>query len=173
MDGGTSIARRIQHFVRMLHVGLQTHHQRLWSTHGHVMNGNLPILLMGGDGNGCNVMKLNGAMRSAYHPELWHRFGNVNISNVIETHNHIYPWNTKIPKAVWRGSTTYDNEQYGNVSFQLAILAWIKSSLLSNRATMFLPKDVTGVTKTCNLLSECDHETRTDYCSPYNFEQWQ
>ena len=56
-------------------------------------------------------------MRSAYHPELWHRFGKVNISNVIETHEHISPWNRKIPKAVWRGSTTYDNEQYGNVSF--------------------------------------------------------
>jgi hypothetical protein len=55
----------------------------------------------------------------------------------------------------------------------LAILAWIKSSLLSNRDTMFLPNDGTGVTKTCNLFSEYDHETRTDYCPPYNFEQWQ
>jgi hypothetical protein len=137
MEGGTS--RRAQHFVRMLHVGLQTEHQRLWSTYGHVMNGHLPILLMGGDGNGCNLIKceegfdfprLSWSLPSQQHNgsewchaigipsyELWKSFGKVNISNVIETHEHIYPWNRKIPKAVWRGSTTYDNEQYGNVSF--------------------------------------------------------
>jgi hypothetical protein len=113
MESDTAITRRTKHFVQMLRIGLQTHRQRLLSRYGHIMNDHLPILLMGGDGNGCNVMKreegfdfprLSWSMPSQQHHgsewchaigmpsyELWNAFGKVNISDAIETHERIYP----------------------------------------------------------------------------------
>lgn len=139
IEKNTSRYRRLRHFTQMLHAGLQADHGRLLHTYEHVMNGNLPLLLMIGDGIGCNVAtrtdeyefpRLTWSMPSEHHRgsewcrtiatpsyELWNVFGKLNIKSAIEHNEHAYPWEKKIAKAVWRGSTTYDANQYLNVRF--------------------------------------------------------
>lgn len=140
MEPNTSLSRRVKNFAEMIRSGLPSHHQRLLSSHALLMNGTLPLLLMGGDGIGCDVTKhideygfprLTWSVPSHIHNgdkwcnaisvpsfEVWRQFAKVNISHDVETHELDYPWSAKLSKIVWRGSTTHNPRLYGSVPFQ-------------------------------------------------------
>jgi hypothetical protein len=103
----------------------------------------LPILLMNGDGMGCNVAthtdimlfpRLSWAVPAPKHGDDWcHGIGMVSYETwnaFHKTHDkHFtwdatfandekrYPWETKIPKVVWRGTTTHEQTQFGDAEF--------------------------------------------------------
>jgi len=104
----------------------------------------IPILIMDADGNGCNIhhhrddygyprlawSELHNAKHGEYcnaismpSYETWryhhttHQVSSDWESTFITNEYH-YPWNTKINKAIWRGSTTYEGSQYGNAELK-------------------------------------------------------
>jgi len=104
----------------------------------------IPILIMDADGNGCNIYhhrddygyprlawsELHNAKHGEYcnaismpSYETWryhhstHKVSSDWESTFITNEYH-YPWNTKIKKAIWRGSTTYEGSQYGNAELK-------------------------------------------------------
>ena len=104
----------------------------------------IPILIMDADGNGCNIYhhrddygyprlawsELHNAKHGEYcnaismpSYETWryhhttHQVSSDWESTFI-TNKYNYPWNTKINKAIWRGSTTYEGSQYGNAELK-------------------------------------------------------
>lgn len=139
MKDNESLARRIKHFSQMIQTGLQTHHLRRLSKHGDMWNKALPLLLMGEDNNGCDIAqhadyydfpRLAWSIPSEVQQgsewchaisvpsyEIWKTFGKTDKRKEMKNNERLYPWNTKIPKAIWRGSTTNDANQYSNVSF--------------------------------------------------------
>ena len=48
--------------------------------------------------------------RSHHTPHDWER--------TFAANAHHYPWQSKLPKAVWRGSTTYEGSQFTNSKLQ-------------------------------------------------------
>jgi hypothetical protein len=139
MNDAESLARRIKHFSQMIQTVLQSHHLRQIFKHGDTWNRGLPLLLMGEDNNGCDVAqhvdyydfpRLAWSIPSEVQQgsewchaisvpsyEIWKTFGKTDKRNEMKNNERLYPWNTKIPKAIWRGSTTNDPYQYSNVSF--------------------------------------------------------
>ena len=127
---------RTRFFAQMVRRGitLQNNHSSIKIEDG------LPLLIMDVDGNGCNVHhhrddykfpRLSWSVLSPKHNgwtceaigmpsyETWKYY---HRSHKIEQHweqtfqlnERTYPWSTKINKAVWRGSTTYEGSQYHN-----------------------------------------------------------
>jgi len=104
----------------------------------------IPILIMDADGNGCNIhhhrddygyprlawSELHNAKHGEYcnaismpSYETWryhHTTHQVpsDWENTFTTNEYNYPWNSKINKAIWRGSTTYEGSQYGNAQLK-------------------------------------------------------
>mmetsp|Transcript_9966 Transcript_9966/g.21582 ORF Transcript_9966/g.21582 Transcript_9966/m.21582 type:complete len:478 (-) Transcript_9966:323-1756(-) len=122
---------RTHFFIQMVRKGLSLRN------HPPIdIDGGLPILVIEGDGNGCNVFfrrddykfpRLAWSMLSSKHGdceavgmpsyETWNYF---HRSHKVDTHweqtfeknERQYPWQSKIKKAVWRGSTTYEGSLY-------------------------------------------------------------
>jgi hypothetical protein len=101
------------------------------------LNKALPLLLMRGDITGCGashpeVNKYKFPRLTWHIPgsewcsaitvpsfRVWENFGKPDgYYNDRKKHNeHLYPWDSKIPKAVWRGSSTNDASQFIRTPF--------------------------------------------------------
>jgi hypothetical protein len=144
LEEDTSFNRRTAHFAEMIGSGLGRKFQHFFSNYNHGMIGGLPILLMAGDVNGCDISKrtddynfprLTWSIPSHIYRgedwcrdigvpsyEIWRVFGKTYGRDDVwdETFRKnvvLYPWSEKIVKAVWRGSTTFDRTQYDDVPF--------------------------------------------------------
>lgn len=126
---------RTRFFAQMVRAGLrlQLQHDRA----SIEVEEGLPILVMDGDGNGCNVHfrrddcnfpRLSWSMLAPQRGECqaigmpsyetwkyYHRSHRTEQSweRTFQHNERQYPWETKIAKVVWRGSTTYEGSQYG------------------------------------------------------------
>lgn len=131
---------RVLSFLQMISRGLELNYYQSTLPLEDV---GLPILLMNGDGMGCNVAthtdimpfpRLSWAVPAPKHGEDWcHSIGMVSYETwnaFHESHDkHFtwdttfafdekrYPWDTKIPKVVWRGTTTHEQTQFGDAEF--------------------------------------------------------
>ncbi|KAL7518200.1 hypothetical protein ACHAWX_003049 [Stephanocyclus meneghinianus] len=144
LDEDTPFIRRASHFIEMIGSGLARNFQRILSNINHGMIGGLPILLMVGDINGCDITtrtddydfpRLTWSIPSHVYRgedwcraigapsyEIWRIFGKTYERDDVwdETFRKnevLYPWSEKIPKAVWRGSMNFDQTQYDSVPF--------------------------------------------------------
>jgi hypothetical protein len=122
-----SFHRGVGHFADKIRSGMNPQLLKSFLSK-YNFNGNLPILLMAGDAIGCFITShadnhtlprltwsspshinrgnkewCNDVAVPSY--EVWKEFGS---KNKTSWENKLYPWSKKIPKAVWRGSTTYD-----------------------------------------------------------------
>lgn len=105
----------------------------------HQVKGGFPLLLFDGDKNGCEISKrqedfnfprLSWSYPSSKHGSGWcnaipvptytswktfHKAHKNHSSwdSTFASQSEQYPWSSKINKAVWRGSTTYDRRFYG------------------------------------------------------------
>ena len=133
---------RLKYFSDMIRSGLPTHHRRILSKYGHLLNDTTILLLMGGDDNGCDVTKyidqwnfprLTWSIPSTQidHDnkewclaigvptyEIWRRYGQANVSDVLENNDLNYPWEEKYPRLGWRGSPTRYNNKYLHIPFE-------------------------------------------------------
>lgn len=136
--------RRIRDFSDMIRSGLPQNYKRFITKYSDGMNGRLPLLLMVGDGNNCDITKhidtidfprFTWSIPSDKHQgegwchgigipsyEIWKLFGKTCESALVwdktfQKNDKIFPWNKKVSKAVWRGSTTYERKQYYDVPF--------------------------------------------------------
>lgn len=136
----TANNRRTKAFSQMIQTGLQTHHLRL-SKYEQSLNKALPLLLMRGDVSGCGASRpeankwkfprLTWYIPSDVHGSewcssitvpsfrVWENFGKPDgyYNDRKKKNEHIYPWDSKIPKAVWRGSSTHDASQFNRTPF--------------------------------------------------------
>ena len=135
-----SFYRRVGHFADMVRSGMTPHLLKSFLSK-YNFNGSLPILLMAGDVIGCDITinadshafpRLTWSFPSHIYQgnewcndvavpsyEIWKEFGSKNNTweGTYAKYIELYPWSKKIPKAVWRGSTTCDASQYRNSSF--------------------------------------------------------
>ena len=131
---------RVLSFLEMASRGLELNYYQATLPLSDV---GLPILLMNGDGMGCNVAthtdnmpfpRLSWAIPAPKHGDDWcHSVGMVSYETwnaFHKTHDkHFtwddtfandekrYPWDKKIHKVVWRGTTTHEQTQFGDAEF--------------------------------------------------------
>lgn len=132
---------RVLSFLDMVSRGLERDYYQ--STLPLYDDAGVPILLMNGDGMGCNVAtrtdamsfpRLSWSVPAPKHGDDWcHSIGMVSYETWNAFHKrhtkHFtwddtfandeirYPWNSKINKVVWRGTTTHEQTQFGNSDF--------------------------------------------------------
>ncbi|KAL7479580.1 hypothetical protein ACHAW6_005307 [Cyclotella cf. meneghiniana] len=137
------MSMRARHFLEMISRGLELNYYQSSLSEFHEELG-LPILLMNGDGMGCNVAthseaypfpRLSWSIPSSKHGDDWcHAVGMVSYEMWNAFHfkhyrhftwdetfardERTYPWGDKIPKAVWRGTTTHEQTQFGDSEFE-------------------------------------------------------
>mmetsp|Transcript_28585 Transcript_28585/g.60329 ORF Transcript_28585/g.60329 Transcript_28585/m.60329 type:complete len:422 (-) Transcript_28585:140-1405(-) len=123
---------RSRRFVEMVSNGLKS---KKYKNPSYRRKSGLPILLLSGDGNGCDITKqvdqlkyprLTWSIPSPKHGENWcHAIPTPSYSmldynrthrmwqTIFASQSETYPWSSKINKAVWRGSTTYSGQFFG------------------------------------------------------------
>mmetsp|Transcript_3386 Transcript_3386/g.5892 ORF Transcript_3386/g.5892 Transcript_3386/m.5892 type:complete len:493 (+) Transcript_3386:3-1481(+) len=113
---------RMSAVAEMIHAGLELYKHNKTV---HRLRSELPFILLTGDGNGCDIKKQRDILKYprltwSYHSS---KYGNdwckaiaiptfkswENSKSNFTSYSKQYPWPSKINKAVWRGSTTYDS----------------------------------------------------------------
>ncbi|KAL3794171.1 hypothetical protein HJC23_012878 [Cyclotella cryptica] len=138
---------RARSLLEMISRGLSLHyhHSTLFSTEQSHEDMGLPVLLMNGDGMGCNVARhdeelpfprLSWSIPSPQKHgggwchavgmvsyEMWNAFHVTHDRHwtwdvTFERDERTYPWEEKIRKAVWRGTTTHEQTQFRESEFE-------------------------------------------------------
>jgi len=135
-----ALGTRSRSFIEMVASLLHSHRHRKFLTRGirrgrKVTSGGLPILLFAGDHSGCDITKrsdkfdfprLSWSIPSPmkYGAEwcnaipmptyaFWDLMSHNSWKKIHASQSDKYQWSSKINKAVWRGSTTYDKVYTG------------------------------------------------------------